>query len=240
MKNASQIIILHIVWNKFSKIYRYVNTCRLIFRKINGLLQSLNHKCLHKWERKCMSTCVLDRPAVGKGNYFCILLYQCIYNLFEDNIRIFWYNKNYNCYQRKRNTCMNNFPLLSLMCSCLTNMVFLLWTGGNLQFFSWCVCIFHTSCCLQSLFLESIIFHKTYILGCEVRRKSKSNPITPNMLPSPHCLKFLDASWSRQYKALSSTSKPPGNRPSSTPPKKNPTKQCLPGVIPDSPPSTLL
>lgn len=67
----------------------YINPCRLIFRKINGLLQNLNHKCLHKGERKCMSTCVLDKPAVGKGIFFfCILLYQYIYNFFEENIHI--------------------------------------------------------------------------------------------------------------------------------------------------------
>lgn len=142
-------------------------------------------------------------------NYFCILLYQCIYNLFEDNIHIFWYNKNYNCYQRKRNTCMNNFPLLSLMCSCLTNMVFLLWTGGNLQFFL-LVCLYFPYQLLLAIAVSGIHYFPQDILGCEVRRKSKSNPITPNMLPSPHCLReFLDASWSRQYKALSSTSKPP-------------------------------
>lgn len=91
---------------------------------------------------------------------------------------------------------MNNFPLLSLMCSCLI-MAFLLWTGGNLQFFSWCVCIFHTSCCLQSLFLNPLFSTRHTFLDGSMR-KSKSNPITPNMLPSPHCLKF-DASWSRQY-----------------------------------------
>lgn len=68
----------------------YINPCRLIFRKINGLLKSLNHKCLHKGERKCMSTCVLDKPAVGKGIFF-FFVFCCISTYITSLKRIFIY-----------------------------------------------------------------------------------------------------------------------------------------------------
>lgn len=86
---------------------------------------------------------------------------------------------------------MNNFPLLSLMCSHLTNMVFLLWTMGAIYNFSLGVLVFSIPVAACNLCSWNVLFSTRHtFFGCRIRRKSKSNPIAPNMLPSPHCLKI--------------------------------------------------
>ena len=110
---------------------------------------------------------------------------------------------------------MNNFPFLSLMC--LTNMVFLLWTMVAIYNFSLGVFVFSIPVAACNLCSWNVLFSTRYtFFGCGIRRKSKSNPITPNMLRSPHCLKISSCFLKQTGKALFSTSKPHGNRPSST------------------------
>lgn len=136
---------------------------------------------------------------------------------------------------------MNKFPLLSLMCSRLTNMVFLLWTMGAIYNFSLGVLVFSIPVAACNLCSWNALFSTRHtFFGCRIRRKSKSNPIAPNMLPSPHCLKISSCFLKQTVQSTFLNKQTPWKQAFIHSSKKKPTKQCLPGVIPDSPPTTLI
>lgn len=117
---------------------------------------------------------------------------------------------------------MNNFPLLSLMCSHLTNMVFLLWTMVEIYKFSLGVIVFSIPVAACNLCSWNALFSTTHtFFGCGIRRKSKSNPIAPNMLPSPHCLKISSCFLKQTVQSTFLNKQTPWKQAFTTPPKKN-------------------
>ena len=117
---------------------------------------------------------------------------------------------------------MNKFPLLSLMCSRLTNMVFLLWTMGAIYNFSLGVLVFSIPVAACNLCSWNVLFSTRHtFFGCRIRRKSKSNPIAPNMLPSPHCLKISSCFLKQTVQSTFLNKRTPWKQAFTTPPKKN-------------------
>lgn len=80
---------------------------------------------------------------------------------------------------------MDNYPLLTLKCLYLGGASPLDY-GDNSQFFSWGVCIFHASYSAWNLTpRKPLVLHKAYnILWIRVRRRSKEQPVTPNIMSS--------------------------------------------------------
>lgn len=117
---------------------------------------------------------------------------------------------------------MSKFPLLSLMCSRLTNMVFLLWTMGAIYNFSLGVLVFSIPVAACNLCSWNVLFSTRHtFFGCRIRRKSKSNPIAPNMLPSPHCLKISSCFLKQTVQSTFLNKQTPWKQAFTTPPKKN-------------------
>ena len=120
-------------------------------------------------------------------------------------------------------------------------MVFFLQTMVAIYNFSLGVFVFSIPVAACNLCSWNPLFSTGHtFVGCGIRRKSKSNPITPNMLLSPHCLKISSCFLKQTVQSTFLNKQTPWKQAFMHSSKKNPTKQCLPGVIPDSPPTTLI